>query len=305
MILVAGGTGTLGSRLVRRLLDRGLSVRILTRDASRVADHPRDRLEVVEGDVRDPAAVARAMKGVETVVSAVHGLVGTGGASPASVDRDGNANLIDVAAAGGASVVLVSVAGASPDSPLELSRMKYAAEDHLRSSGTAWTIVRAPAYLETYIRLFEQTAARSGRPLVFGRGDNPIDFISADDVTALVEDTVTGPSGRGSVLEIGGTERLTLNQLAEAVQKAAGRAGRPRHAPRPMLRVMALGMKPFRPEMARLAQMALMMDTADMAASADRIHSAYPQRPARNLSEVLADHATTLSERSRSSPAHS
>ena len=60
--------------------------------------------------------------------------------------------------------------------------MKYAAEEHLRGSGTPWTIVRAPAYLETYIRLFEQTAARSGRPLVFGRGDNPINFVSADDV---------------------------------------------------------------------------------------------------------------------------
>ncbi len=90
MILVAGGTGTLGSRLVRRLLDRGLSVRVLTRDARRVADDLRDGLDVVEGDVRDRAAVARAMPGVETVVSAVHGLVGTGGASPASVDRDGN-----------------------------------------------------------------------------------------------------------------------------------------------------------------------------------------------------------------------
>ncbi|MGI8563411.1 MAG: SDR family oxidoreductase [Candidatus Dormibacter sp.] len=295
MILVAGGTGTLGSRLVRRLLDRGLSVRVLTRDAGRVADPRRDTLDVVEGDVRDRAAVARAMKGVQTVVSAVHGLVGTGGSSPASVDRDGNANLIDAAAAGGASVVLVSVEGASPDSPLELSRMKYAAEEHLRGSGTAWTVVRAPAYLETYIRLFEETAGRWGRPLVFGRGDNPINFVSADDVAALVEHTVTDRSGRGSVLEIRGPECLTLNQLAEAVQKAAGRAGRPRHVPRPMLRVMAVGMKPFRPAMARLAQMALMMDTADMTAGADRVVAAEPQPPTQSLSEVLATHASTLS----------
>ncbi|MBJ7603897.1 MAG: SDR family NAD(P)-dependent oxidoreductase [Candidatus Dormibacteraeota bacterium] len=295
MILVAGGTGTLGTLLVRRLLDRGLSVRLLTRDAERVADHRRDTLEVVEGDVRDRAAVARAMKGVETVVSAVHGLVGTGGASPASVDRDGNANLIDAAAGGSASVVLVSVVGASPDSPLELSRMKYAAEEHLRRSGTAWTIVRAPAYLETCIRLFEQTAARSGRPLVFGRGDNPINFVSADDVAALVEHAVIDPSGRGGMLEIGGSECLTLNQLAEAVQTAAGRAGGPRHVPRPMLRVMAVGMKPFKPEMARLAQMALMMDTADMTAGANPIQAADPQRPPRSLSEVLASQVTTLS----------
>ncbi len=302
MILVAGGTGTLGSRLVRRLLDRGLSVRVLTRDARRVADDLRDGLDVVEGDVRDRAAVARAMPGVETVVSAVHGLVGTGGASPASVDRDGNVNLIDAAAAGGAAVVLVSVMGASPDSPLELSRMKYAAEEHLRGSGTPWTIVRAPAYLETYIRLFEQTAARSGRPLVFGRGDNPINFVSADDVAALVEHTVSDRWGRGSVREIRGPECLTLNQLAEALQKAAGRAGRPRHVPRPMLRVMAIGMKSFRPEMARLAQMALMMDTADMTVAAGPIQATDIQPPARSLAELLASHVTILSGESRLKP---
>jgi len=130
---------------------------------------------------------------------------------------------------------------------------------------------------------------------VFGRGDNPINFVSADDVAALVEHMITDPSGRGSVLEIGGTECLTLNQLAEAVQMAAGRPGRPRHVPRPMLRVIAVGMKPLRPEMARLAQMALMMDTADMTVGADRIHTIYPQRPARSLSELLAEHATTVS----------
>lgn len=89
MILVAGGTGTLGSRLVDRLLNRGLRVRILTRDGSRVRQRDRDNLEVTEGDVRVRADVAQAMTGVEIVVSAMHGFAGPGGVSPASVDRDG------------------------------------------------------------------------------------------------------------------------------------------------------------------------------------------------------------------------
>jgi uncharacterized protein YbjT (DUF2867 family) len=75
MILVAGGTGTLGTRVVRLLIDRGQTVRVLTRDPSRAAHLP-DTVQALTGDLRDPAAVATAVPGCATVVSAVHGLVG-------------------------------------------------------------------------------------------------------------------------------------------------------------------------------------------------------------------------------------
>ena len=52
MILVAGGTGRLGSELVRRLVAQRESVRVLTRDPARAAHLP--GVEVVVGDVRHP-----------------------------------------------------------------------------------------------------------------------------------------------------------------------------------------------------------------------------------------------------------
>ncbi len=265
MILVAGGTGVLGARLVRRLLDRRLPVRVLTRDAARVREPEGQHLDVCEGDVRARAMLTRAMTGVDVVVSAVHGFAGPGGVSPASVDRDGNANLVDAAAAVNAAVVLMSVVGASADSPLELFRMKHAAERYLRASGVPWTIVRATAFLETWVALLEQTAARSGRPLVFGRGDNPINFVSVTDVAAVLERAITDPATRGRTLEIGGPENLTLNQLAASVQRTAGRTGEPRHVPRAALRTMATALSPFRPDLARQARAALVLDSADMA----------------------------------------
>ena len=91
----------------------------------------------------------RAVDGADVVVSAVHGFAGPGGVSPASVDRDGNRHLVDAAVRAGATVILMSVVGAAPDSPMELFRMKYAAEQHLRARGTPWTIVRSTAFLET------------------------------------------------------------------------------------------------------------------------------------------------------------
>ena len=122
MIAIAGGTGRLGSLLTRRLSERGLSVRVITRDPARAA-HLRDLpVQIVTADVRDRACIPAAVEGAETVVSAVHGFAGPGGVSPQSVDHDGNASLIDAAADLRADVILMSVVGASATHPMELFR---------------------------------------------------------------------------------------------------------------------------------------------------------------------------------------
>lgn len=132
MILLAGGTGRLGSALTAQLTGRGLAVRILTRDPARAAHLTGPGIEVVTGDVRDRASLAPSVRGAAVVVSAVHGFAGPGGVSPTTVDFQGNVNLIDAARAAGAEVVLVSVVGAAADSPMELSRRKYGPACHLR-----------------------------------------------------------------------------------------------------------------------------------------------------------------------------
>ncbi len=248
MILVAGGTGRLGSIVVARLRDRDLPVRVLTRDATR--GRPFEcAAEIVVGDVRDRASVERAMAGVSTVISAVQGFAGPGRVTPASVDRDGNANLVDAAAAVGAHVVLMSVVGASADNPMELFRAKYAAEQHLRAGGAPWTVVRATAFVELWADLI----AKAG---VFGRGDNLINFVSVGDVAAFVERAVVDADWRGKIIEVGGPENLTFNELAGLVQEVCGEPRRIRHIPRGVLRVLA----PF----ARQPKAGLTMDTADM-----------------------------------------
>ena len=143
MIAVAGGTGTLGTRLVPLLTGQGHAVRVLTRDPARAQHLTKLGVEVIRGDVRDPASVERALRDAGTVISAVHGFAGPGRVSPATVDRAGNANLIGATARTGASFVLVSVVGASPGHPIGLFRAKHAAESTLRASGIPWTVVRA------------------------------------------------------------------------------------------------------------------------------------------------------------------
>jgi uncharacterized protein YbjT (DUF2867 family) len=263
VILVAGGTGRLGSLLVQRLVDRGIDVRVLTRDPQR-AEHLPSAVEIVSGDVRDAPSLVPAVAGVGTVVSAVQGFAGPGRGSPASVDRDGNKSLIDAARTVDADFVLMSGVGVAADSPMELFRMKHAAEQYLHDSGLRATIVQATAFLELWQELLNQTAGRSGRPMVFGHGENPINFVSVVEVAALLDRAVTDISTRGSTLRIGGPEDLTFNQLAASVQAAAGRGGTPRHLPPAALRVMAQTVGRLKPQVGRQARAAIAMDQIDL-----------------------------------------
>ena len=85
-VLVAGGTSRLGTLVVKGLAARGVAVRVMTRDPQRAVHLAGERIELVTGDVRDPASALAAAAGVDAVVSAVHGFAGPGGVSPTTVD---------------------------------------------------------------------------------------------------------------------------------------------------------------------------------------------------------------------------
>ena len=276
MILIAGGTGRLGSLVAGTLVDRGFEVRVLTRDPQPERTR-NDRVEMVTGDVRDRDSLLPAVAGVDVVVSAVHGFTGPRGISPASVDNAGNVNLVDAAMAAGAEFILLSTVGAVANSPMELFRMKYAAERHAAASGIPTTVVRATAFLELWIELLRHTAGRSGRPLVFGRGNNPINFVS-------VVDTAT----RGQTLEIGGPDNLTFNELALAVLTAGEGSSAPRHVPPVALRLMANTIGRLSPQVGRQTRAALVMDRVDCTFDASPLHDSYPALPCTSVAEVLA-----------------
>ena len=272
MIVVAGATGRLGTCLVQRLAAGGLLVRALTRDGARAQHLSGCTAEVVTCDVRDRASMRSALQGATAVVSAVHGFAGPGRVSPRTVDREGNANLVDAAREVGADVVLMSVVGASSRHAIELFRAKHAAEEHLRASGVRWTIVRATAFVELWAEIMS-------KPIVFGRGENPINFVSVQDVAAVVERAVIDTSLRGRVIEIGGPQNMTFNQLALLLQDVRGRPAKVRRIPRAALRATA----PF----ARQARAAIAMDTIDMTFDATAARQTFADLPMTDIHAAL------------------
>lgn len=260
MILVVGGTGTLGTHVVRALHARRLAVRVLTRDPARGAHLG---VELVRGDVTDPQSVARAMRGVRTLVLAMHGFAGVDAAGTPAVDRDGTVHALEAARAAGVEhVVLVSVLGASPSHPMVLFRMKHAAEQALHGSGIAWTIVRPSAFMETWVRLLGDPMRRTRRTLVFGRGRTPINFVSARDVAHVVEHAVVSESLRGRAIDVDGPENRTMLDIADVIARELGMPLRARHVPRAAMRVASMMLAFAKPVIAAQVRAGLVMDTA-------------------------------------------
>jgi uncharacterized protein YbjT (DUF2867 family) len=289
MILIAGGTGTLGRHLIDLVAPHD-EVRVLTRDPARAAGL---RAQPMRGDVRDADAVAAAVRECSTVISAVHGFLGGRGAGPEAVDRDGNRNLINAAVRHGVDrFVLVSVMSAAPDHPMSLHRMKYAAEQSLRATELAWTIVRPSAYLQTWVDVIGGKLAGGGPAMVFGRGDNPINFVSARDVAAVIATVLSDPAYIGAIVDVAGPDNITFNEFARHLTTRHDRAGfagpgRVKHISPTALRIMSVLARPVSPAMARQAATALTMDATDMTYDTTAVPRQFPDLQRERLNDVV------------------
>ncbi|QIQ86353.1 SDR family oxidoreductase [Erythrobacter sp.] len=190
-ILVAGSTGNTGSRLTRQLVEAGHTPIALHRASSDTSTLP-EGAERREGDLTDLDKDICA--GAEVVVFAA----GSGGDTDAEmtdkVDRDGAIRLIDLAEKAGARrfVMLSSVGAGDPDPSSELThylKAKHAADEHLKASDIAYTIVRPVA-------LTDDDGDRNVR---LGDEVDPGGKAARGDVAAVLARAATDPALEGKV----------------------------------------------------------------------------------------------------------
>jgi uncharacterized protein YbjT (DUF2867 family) len=264
MILIVGASGRLGSVVAQHLLAQGKAVRAMTRTPLNLAHLKQQGAEVVSGDLRDPTTLLRGCQGVEQVLAAAHALDGKGDNTPQKVDDAGNRQLIDAAKAAGVKhFVFMSVLGAGPNAPLEFFRIKYRTEEYLRVSGLAYTIIRPGAYMDLWAQLIGQPILKQGKTTIFGRGNNPVNFVAVEDVARLVCTAFDDPRAHNRVIEVGGPENLTLNQVAEIFEGVSERHAKKRHVPLPLMRALSMLMQPVNPALSRLIRVGVYMDTAN------------------------------------------
>jgi NADH dehydrogenase len=261
----------------------------MTRDPKRAQHLAGENVEIAIGDLRDSGSIAHAMKGVRVVINAAQGGFRTsGGSTPASVDGEGSSQLLAAAQANGVEhFVLLSIYDVRPDHPLELWRFKYLAEEELKASGLAWSIVRSTAFMEWGAGAVGAPLLKTGKTLVYGRGNNPINFVSAHDVARLVELAIIDSTMRGRTVTIAGPENLTFNQVAETFQAVTGRTGTVNHIPLAVMVVMSKLMLVFKPALAREIGAGVFLDTADRTVDGPALRAHYPSIPVTTLTDLI------------------
>jgi NADH dehydrogenase len=264
MILLVGATGNLGGRIARRLVDHGLPFRALVRPRTVPGSIASLADEIVRGDLRDPEALRRAVEGVETVVSSAHSLdrimAGSSDVSIDAVDRIGNANLVEAAAAAGVSrFVFVSFPASVLESHTPFAEAKLETEELIRASPMREIIVRPDAYQEPWLSVERRFDWRSGTVTIFGSGDGRAAYVAMDDVAEAIVRLV-GLADAPRLVDIGGPEAMTRNELVEAFEREAGRPIKRQRVPRLALRFGALAFRRVKPGLASVLGMALSSD---------------------------------------------
>lgn len=208
MILVTGGTGTLGNAVVARLG----SARVLSR---------RPGPNRMVGDLSTGAGLTPALSEVDTVIHCATSL--------RKLDVTHARRLIEACAASRPHIVYVSIVGIE-EIPLSYYRAKLAVERLLAGSGLPHTVLRATQFHDLILRLF---TLQRWSPALFvpsGARFQPVDV--ADVARRLVSLAAGAPAGR--VEDFGGPEVRPIRDLARAYLAS-------RHLRRPIASVRVPG----------------------------------------------------------------
>jgi nucleoside-diphosphate-sugar epimerase len=201
--LVTGATGFVGSHLVDALLRAGWQVTALARSPAKAATLIEQGVQVVAGDLHLEPALQQAIEGQDIVYHVAGAVAARSEAEFMKANRDGTRNLAAAAEAHGSQrfVLISSLAAGGPSprgAPLDGSetprpvtaygRSKLAAEEVVRSSQLAWTIVRPPIVYgprdREVLKLFR--LGRAGLAPVFGSGDQELSAVHAADLASAL-----------------------------------------------------------------------------------------------------------------------
>ena len=214
-ILVTGGTGTLGRRVVTRLRDAGCDVRVLSRRSHQDAEH----VEYMSGDLLADDGIDAAVEGAGVIVHCAGSNKG---------DDEATRNLVRAASrAGSPHLVYISVVGADRIplvSGIDRAMFGYfgfklAAERIVQGSGLPWTMLRATQFHDLVLLVAKQMAKLPVIPVPSGIRFQPVE---TDEVAArLVELALATPAGL--VPDIAGPRIYPTSELLRSYLRAVGR----------------------------------------------------------------------------------
>ncbi|HEX5763178.1 MAG TPA: NAD(P)H-binding protein [Solirubrobacterales bacterium] len=247
MLLLTGATGSIGSRLLPLLLERGEEVRCLVREPRRLGARRVD-VQIALGDLgemSDPYLVRQALRGVDTVV---HLAATIRDQPPRRIEElNGLATVRLLRAAERSGVrrfVFFSALEAGAAQRTRFFRAKWLAEEAVRSSPLQ-TMVFAPSIVydrsDPWVTLLRRFSFLPVLP-VSGQGQARFQPIWAQDVARCVTNGLAMEAPRDRY-ELAGPETLTYDDMSELVSDVAGRPRPLVHVPLPVVRAGLIALR--------------------------------------------------------------
>src|SRR3984893_7352110 len=202
-IVVIGGTGLIGSKVVEKLKQKGHEA---------IAAAPNTGVNTITGE-----GLKEAMAGAQVVIDLANSPSFEDKAALEFFETSGRNLLAAEAAAGVRHHVALSIVGTDRTPDNGYFRAKVAQEKLIETSGIPYTIIRSTQFLE----FLGGIAASSTDGNIVRLSPGLCQPIAADDVAAIVADVaLTAP--RNGIIEIAGPERAPFNEIVARYLKAVG-----------------------------------------------------------------------------------
>lgn len=230
LVTVFGGSGFIGTQVVRALARQGARVRVAVRQphlahAMRLMGDV-GQVEVVQANIRHAASVARAIQGADAVINLVGLLYESGRQTFQSVHVDAARTIAQAAAAGGARLVQMSALGADPASGSRYARTKAAGEAAVREVLPSAVIVRPSIVFgpgDDFFNKFGEMAVVSPFLPLIGGGATRFQPVYVGDVGRALAATALEPAHASKTFELGGPGVFTFREILDRIQEETGR----------------------------------------------------------------------------------
>ncbi|MBC7167998.1 complex I NDUFA9 subunit family protein [Phenylobacterium sp.] len=225
LVTVFGGSGFVGTQVVRALARAGLRVRVAVRRTN-VAEGLRllgdvGQIQIVQANIRNPESVARALEGAQACVNLVGVLYEAGRQKFASLHAMGARNVAEAARAAGVTrLVQMSAIGADAQSESKYARTKAEGEAAVREIFPDAVIIRPSIVFgpeDDFFNRFARMATLSPALPLIGGGKTRFQPVYVGDVAQAIARALRDPACAGQTYELGGPAVLTFRELMELV----------------------------------------------------------------------------------------
>jgi uncharacterized protein YbjT (DUF2867 family) len=240
-VLLVGATGKLGGAVAKVLAEQSIPFSCLVRKTADTTKLLQLNPELVQGDVRDGAALAEAMAGIDAVISSFTTRLPPKTAGDFwEVDYGGNLSLIRLAQANAVKkYIFVSYWGLAKFSNFEHGKVKKMVEDLLMVSGLDYTVFRVTTLATDLVHLMGNNLKKRGFSPMLMKREERVRPILVEDLARCMVNALSNTNASRKIIEIGGEDEYTFEELRELYCKALGKNVRFIYLSLPLARFIA------------------------------------------------------------------